>query len=57
VVGDDKKPVWRVIQTGKTVGGQTEVKSGLQGNELVLLSPPAKPVAAPGGFGLPKPPN
>jgi HlyD family secretion protein len=57
VVGDDKKPVWRVIQTGKTVGGQTEVKSGLQGNELVLLSPPAKPAAAPGGFGLPKPPG
>jgi HlyD family secretion protein len=57
VVGDDKKPVWRVIQTGKTVGGQTEVKSGLQGNELVLLSPPAKLAAAPGGFGLPKTPN
>jgi HlyD family secretion protein len=56
VVGEDKKAVWRVIQTGKTVGGQTEVRSGLQGNELVLLSPPAK-VAAPGGFSLPKPPS
>jgi HlyD family secretion protein len=57
VLGDNKKPVWRAIQTGKTVGGQTEVKSGLQGNESVLLSPPAKPTAAPGGFALPKPPS
>jgi HlyD family secretion protein len=56
-VGEDKKAVWRVVKTGKTVGGQTEVMSGLQGNELVLLSPPAKAVAAPGGFGLPKPPS
>jgi HlyD family secretion protein len=52
----DRTPIWQAIQTGKTVGGQTEVKSGLQGNEKVLLSPPARPAAAPGGFGLPKPP-
>jgi HlyD family secretion protein len=57
VVGKDKKAVWRVVKTGKTVGGQTEVMSGLQGNELVLLSPPAKAAAASGGFGLPKPPS
>jgi HlyD family secretion protein len=57
VLGDDNKTVWRGIQTGKTVGGQTEVRSGLEGDERVLLSPPMRPVAAPGGFGLPKAPS
>jgi HlyD family secretion protein len=55
ILDADRKPVFQPIQTGITAGSQTEVKSGLQGNEQVLLSPPAK-AAATGGFGLPKPP-
>jgi HlyD family secretion protein len=55
ILDRDRKPVFQPIQTGITAGSQTEVKSGLQGNEQVLLSPPAK-AAASGGFGLPKPP-
>jgi HlyD family secretion protein len=57
IMGADRKPVWQAIRTGRTVAGQTEVQSGLQGNELVLLSPPAKAVTGAGGFGLPKPPS
>ncbi len=56
VLGDDRKPVFKPIETGITSGAQTEVKSGLQGNEQVLISPPTKPAAAPGGISLPKPP-
>jgi HlyD family secretion protein len=56
VLGADRKPIFQPIQTGITAGNQTEVKSGLQGNEQVLLSPPAKAAAGGGGFGLPKAP-
>jgi HlyD family secretion protein len=52
----DRKPVFQPIQIGITVGNQTEVKSGLQGNEQVLLSPPATPAAGSPGFSLPKAP-
>jgi HlyD family secretion protein len=55
VLNADRKPVFQPIQIGITAGDQTEVKSGLQGTEQVLLSPPAK--ASGGGFGLPKPPQ
>jgi HlyD family secretion protein len=55
VLNPDRKPVFQPIQIGVTAGNQTEVKSGLQGNEHVLLSPPAK-ASGSGGFGLPKPP-
>jgi HlyD family secretion protein len=55
ILGTDRKPVFQPIETGITAGNQTEVKSGLQGNEQVLLSPPSKP-AGGGGFGLPKAP-
>jgi HlyD family secretion protein len=55
VLNADRKPVFQPIQIGITAGSQTEVKSGLQGDEQVLLSPPAK-AAGGGGFGLPKAP-
>jgi HlyD family secretion protein len=56
VLDRDRKPVFQPIQTGITAGSQTEVKSGLQGNEQVLLSPPPKATTGGGGFGLPKAP-
>jgi HlyD family secretion protein len=56
ILGADRNPIFQPIQTGMTMGSQTEVKSGLQGNEQVLLSPPAKSAAGAGGFGLPKAP-
>jgi HlyD family secretion protein len=55
VVDRDRKPVFQPIQTGVTAGTQTEVKSGLQGNQHVLVSPPAKQQNSP-GIGLPKAP-
>ena len=55
VVGSDRQPIFQPIQTGITVGTQTEVKSGLQGNEQILISPPKTQSAAP-GLSLPKPP-
>lgn len=56
VLGRDNKSVFRQIQTGVTVGKQTEVKSGLQGDEQVLLSPPVEPKSG-GGIALPRPPQ
>jgi HlyD family secretion protein len=56
VLDGDRNPIFQPIQTGVTVGNQTQVKSGLQGNEQVLLSPPTKPKSN-SGFGLPKPPT
>jgi HlyD family secretion protein len=50
------KPVFRPIQTGVTVGSQTEVKSGLQGNEQIFVSPPTNP-ASPSGFSFPRSPR
>jgi HlyD family secretion protein len=55
VWGSDNKSVFRPIQTGTTVGKQTEVKSGLQGDEQVLLSPPAEQKPA-GGMKFPPAP-
>lgn len=55
VVGSDRNPIFQPIQTGITVGTQTEVISGLQGNEQILISPP-KAQSSPPGLGLPKPP-
>ncbi len=54
ILDRDRQPVFQPIQIGITAGNQTEVKSGLEGNEQVLLSPPDKP-AALGGL-LPKSP-
>lgn len=55
VLNIDRKPIFQPIQIGITAGNQTEVKSGLQGSEQVLLSPPTKAPGS-GGFGLPKAP-
>lgn len=55
VWGSDNKSVFRQIQTGTTVGKQTEVKSGLQGDEQVLLSPPAEQKSG-GGIKFPPAP-
>jgi HlyD family secretion protein len=52
VLGSDRKSVFRPIATGLTIGKQTEVKSGLEGNEQVLLSPPAEQKPA-GGLKFP----
>lgn len=56
ILNSDRKPIFQPIEIGLTAGNQTEVKSGLQGNEQVLLSPPTKPTASTSGIGLPKPP-
>lgn len=40
VMDQDKKPVFKPIEIGTTVGERTEVKSGLTGNEQVLISFP-----------------
>jgi HlyD family secretion protein len=56
VANQDQAPVFRPIETGTTAGSQTEVKSGLTGDEKVLLSPPSQ-VKVPSGLGLPKPPD
>jgi HlyD family secretion protein len=56
VLNDEGKVVFQPVTTGITAGAQTEVKSGLQGNEQVLLSPPEKEADEAGGFSLPKAP-
>ena len=56
VLGSDRKPVFQTIQTGTTSGGFTEVKSGLKGNEQVLISPPPKQGTGSGGL-FPRPPS
>lgn len=48
--GDD--PVLQPIQTGDTAQGQTEVISGLDGDEEVLISPPSDDSPS-GGFPFP----
>ena len=55
VAGEDNKPVFTRIQTGATVDKYTEVKSGLKGNERVLLSfpPGSRPQSTPRGGVLP----
>ncbi|MEA5505482.1 efflux RND transporter periplasmic adaptor subunit [Halotia wernerae UHCC 0503] len=55
VAGVDEKPVFTRIETGVTVDNFTEVKSGLKGNEKVLLSfpPGTRPQSTPRGGPLP----
>jgi HlyD family secretion protein len=55
VLDKNGEPIFHPIQTGLVAGTQTEVKSGLQGNEEVLLSPPPES-KKPGGFGFPPAP-
>jgi HlyD family secretion protein len=57
ILDSDRKPIFQTIQTGTTSGGFTEVKSGLQGNEQVLISPPPKQGAGSSGGLFPKPPS
>ena len=51
--GDE--PRFQSIQAGDTAQGQTEVISGLDGDEQVLISPPSEAEPS-GGFQLPSPP-
>ena len=42
VLGSDRNPIFQPIQIGITSGSQTEVISGLNGDEQVLISPPSE---------------
>jgi HlyD family secretion protein len=55
VLGADEQPKFTRIQTGVTVNNFTEVKSGLTGNEKVLLSfpPGSRPQSTPRGGVFP----
>ncbi|MBD2446323.1 efflux RND transporter periplasmic adaptor subunit [Nostoc sp. FACHB-152] len=55
VLGADEQPKFTRIQTGMTVNNFTEVKSGLTGNEKVLLSfpPGSRPQSTPRGGVFP----
>jgi HlyD family secretion protein len=44
----DSKPVFQPIETGVTIKTLTEVKSGLQGSEQVLISPLTRPQSGSG---------
>ncbi|MEL6453527.1 MAG: efflux RND transporter periplasmic adaptor subunit [Cyanobacteria bacterium J06623_5] len=46
------EPVFQTIQTGETAQGKTEVTAGLEGDELVLISPPSEEEER-GGFAFP----
>ncbi|MDY6937400.1 MAG: efflux RND transporter periplasmic adaptor subunit [Cyanobacteriota bacterium] len=56
VLGDDGNPVFETINTGATSEGLTEVTSGLDGDEEVLLNPPSEE-EKPRGFGFPPAPQ
>ncbi|WP_199320376.1 efflux RND transporter periplasmic adaptor subunit [Leptolyngbya sp. FACHB-261] len=43
VMTEAGRPRFRPVETGVTVGNQTEVRSGLTGNEQVLVSAPRQP--------------
>ncbi|MBF2067847.1 MAG: biotin/lipoyl-binding protein [Calothrix sp. C42_A2020_038] len=55
VAGKDNQPIFTQIETGVTVNNFTEVKSGLKGNERVLLSfpPGSRPQSTPRGGVFP----
>ncbi|WP_193196523.1 efflux RND transporter periplasmic adaptor subunit [Nostoc sp. MG11] len=55
VAGQNNRPVFTRIETGVTANNFTEVKSGLQGNERVLLSfpPGSRPQSTPRGGVFP----
>jgi HlyD family secretion protein len=57
VLGRDQKPVFQTITTGVTAQGKTEVKSGLQGQEQVLVSPPPEEKKSTGIGFPPAPPR
>lgn len=47
VLAENRQPKFQVIQTGATANGQTEVTSGLKGQERVLISPPTESKSGP----------
>lgn len=49
VMGENGRPRFRRIETGATVGNQTEVKSGLEEDEQILVSAPRQPSQQGGG--------
>ncbi|MCC5634466.1 efflux RND transporter periplasmic adaptor subunit [Nostoc sp. CHAB 5844] len=55
VLGENEQPTFTRIETGVTVNNFTEVKSGLTGNEKVLLSfpPGSRPQSTPRGGVFP----
>jgi HlyD family secretion protein len=55
VAGENNRPIFTPIETGVTVNNFTEVKSGLTGNERVLLSfpPGSRPQSTPRGGVFP----
>ena len=55
VVGEMRNPTFQPSQTGVTVGSQTEVTTGLTGDEQVLISPPSEQ-AESSGFNFPPAP-
>jgi HlyD family secretion protein len=57
ILGPDRQPVFQPIKTGVTAGSQTEVKTGLQGNEQVLVSPTSKSSDSQGFSLIPKAPS
>lgn len=52
ILGQNGQPVFTPIETGVTVGKQTEVVSGLTGNEQVVTSAPMQTPAASGERSL-----
>lgn len=57
ILDEDDNPVFQPIQTGVTSGSQTEIISGLDGDEQVLISPPPEQEQS-GGFNFPpRPPE
>ncbi|MEO0395167.1 MAG: efflux RND transporter periplasmic adaptor subunit [Cyanobacteria bacterium P01_A01_bin.137] len=56
VLSDERTPTFQPIETGITAGSQTEVTSGLNGNEQVLISPPAE-TEQRSGFNFPPAPQ
>ena len=56
ILNDDRKPIFLPIKTGVVVNNKTEVKSGLNGNEKVLLSMPdaSKSKSPPRGLFPPR---
>ena len=50
ILNDDNKPVFKSIQTGVVVKNKTEIKSGLTGDEKILLSTPDETKSKPRGL-------
>lgn len=58
VLGVDGKPMFTPVETGVTIGNQTQIISGLQGNEQVVISGPSQTPASGGRSILPgRPPG